>query len=556
MKKIILFVFCCLISTSNFYAQKLSGVLYPSYILKNNVFEISFSGTTGNINYDAASLYLLVDDEIAVNKAVFTIGKGYYDLEIKKEKYKDYDYKTYKISLGKNIPNDIRNLPFQVLVSLQSSEITTTQVLYAMECYDANKTYCIASSFIENNSKIPSRLNLSFYNKDNIAGRCLQIKNNGNFSFVLPDEDYNYNTMVEFWAKINMNDGNWFEIFNKENNESIFAIGNNSFQLVNIIVPNDNLFYDDYFISKNAWYHFNILLNGRTNKAKIYIDDKLFYTFPVNLNTSINGLEFELKNDAEKGNIFIDALKVWSFNNTPSLSFVNKHYLNYLADSSNLYFEFMFDNTEVFQKMIYSDKYNYSIKSIDFVESDAPIFSRAPILNVDVFGGYNSIDWVSLDENAKLFVLEKSANGSAYSEIYRTESETDLHKTYYYSDSKNIGNEVTYYRVKQINTDESVVYSNQLKVGAAEKKTFDIIQNYPNPFNPKTSITIEILESTYIEISVYNIVGKEICVLHKGNLPVGEHSYEFNATGMPSGIYLCKVTNGHYIKVQKMILTK
>ncbi|MFH0734211.1 MAG: T9SS type A sorting domain-containing protein [bacterium] len=542
---------------SNFYAQKLTGVLYPSYIVKNNTFEVSFIGTTGSNDYESILLYLLVDEEVTLNKAVFTTGNNYIDLEIKKDNYKDFENKTYCISLDKSVYEVPLNSPYQILVSLQANGISATQILYALECHKGNKTFLVGSSFTDNSSlKVPSKLNLSFYNKDDNAGKCIQIKNKGSFSFSVPEEVYNFNTMVEFWAKINIKDGNWFEIKNEENNSTIFSMGSNSFQMLNISMPNDNLFYDDYFISKNAWYHFNVFINDKTKKAKIYIDDKLFYTFPINLYTTLSSLTFTFTNSADKRNVLIDALKVWDFNNTPSVSFFNKHYERYSADSSILFFELLFDETNIFQKYISSSKFDFTTKNTELIESDAPIFSTAPVLNINVFGGYNSVEWVTFDNNSEIFVLEKSENGSFFEEIYRTDSENDLTKTYYFTDSKNVGSQIIYYRVKQINADESIVYSNQIKVGVSEKKTFDIVQNYPNPFNPKTSITIEIYESTYIELAVYNIVGKEISTLHKGTLPVGEYSFEFNAIGLPSGIYFCKVTNGDYVKVQKMILTK
>ena len=557
MKKKLLFIVYCFLISSSFYAQKLTGVLYPSYIVKNNTFEISFIGTTGNNEYDSASLFLLVDEEITVNKAVFTTGTSFIDLEVKTDNYKDYINKTYSVNIDKSIYDVPLNSPFQVLISLQASGITATQILYAIECYKGNKTFIVGSSFGDNNSlKVPSKLNLSFYNKDDNAGKCLQIKNKGGFSFSISDEVYNFNTMVEFWAKINIKNGNWFELKNKENNSTLFSIGSNSFQMLNVFKPEDNLFYDDYFISKNAWYHFNIFINSSTKKAKLFIDDKLYYSFPINLYTTLSGLTFTFSNNADKRNLYIDALKVWDFNNTPYVSFFNKHYDTYSADSSILYFQLLFDESSIFQKFVSSNKFNFTSKNIELVESDAPIFSNAPVLNINVFGGYNSVEWVSFDNNAQTFVLEKSENGSTFNEIYRTDSENDITKTYYFTDSKNVGSQIIYYRIKQINADESIVYSNQIKVGVSEKKTFDIVQNYPNPFNPTTSISIEIYESTYIEIAVYNIVGKEICTLHKGTLPVGEYNFEFNAAGLPSGIYFCKVTNGDYVKVQKMILTK
>ena len=102
----------------------------------------------------------------------------------------------------------------------------------------------------------------------------------------------------------------------------------------------------------------------------------------------------------------------------------------------------------------------------------------------------------------------------------------------------------------------SVVYSSQVKVGQGIFEPFTLGQNYPNPFNPKTSIEIDLLDDSEIEITIYSLDGTEVTKLYKGFLTKGQHKFDFDGEGLPSGIYLFKVETPGFTQTKKMILTK
>ncbi len=90
---------------------------------------------------------------------------------------------------------------------------------------------------------------------------------------------------------------------------------------------------------------------------------------------------------------------------------------------------------------------------------------------------------------------------------------------------------------------------------------FELFQNYPNPFNPVTDIKYNLASQGNVLIIVYNILGKEIKLLLKEELPAGEHEVQWNGKdnynrGLPSGIYFIKMTAGSYQKTIKTILLK
>jgi len=85
-------------------------------------------------------------------------------------------------------------------------------------------------------------------------------------------------------------------------------------------------------------------------------------------------------------------------------------------------------------------------------------------------------------------------------------------------------------------------------------------QNYPNPFNPSTNISYELPYAANVTLKVYDIAGREVANLFSGYQNTGNHTVNFDASGLSSGVYFYKlsVQNGlnSTTKVNKMILTK
>jgi len=64
---------------------------------------------------------------------------------------------------------------------------------------------------------------------------------------------------------------------------------------------------------------------------------------------------------------------------------------------------------------------------------------------------------------------------------------------------------------------------------------FGLFQNYPNPFNPVTSIKFTIIEDGFVELKVYDILGKEVATLVDKEIQVGEYIFNFNARNLLVG---------------------
>jgi hypothetical protein len=81
-------------------------------------------------------------------------------------------------------------------------------------------------------------------------------------------------------------------------------------------------------------------------------------------------------------------------------------------------------------------------------------------------------------------------------------------------------------------------------------------QNYPNPFNPTTTIEFSIPQAGLVQVSIYNILGEEVKQLINEERPAGNHSVQFNASQLASGIYFYRLQAGLFVETKKMILMK
>ncbi|HEY3249718.1 MAG TPA: M12 family metallo-peptidase [Ignavibacteria bacterium] len=87
-------------------------------------------------------------------------------------------------------------------------------------------------------------------------------------------------------------------------------------------------------------------------------------------------------------------------------------------------------------------------------------------------------------------------------------------------------------------------------------KEFFVNQNYPNPFNPSTKIKFGLPKNEVVIAKVYDLIGREIEVLANGELKAGEYEIDWNADGLPSGVYFIKIGAGNDIKILRTVLLK
>ncbi|MBM4175820.1 MAG: T9SS type A sorting domain-containing protein [Ignavibacteria bacterium] len=85
---------------------------------------------------------------------------------------------------------------------------------------------------------------------------------------------------------------------------------------------------------------------------------------------------------------------------------------------------------------------------------------------------------------------------------------------------------------------------------------FMLFQNYPNPINSSTRIEYSVSRSEKVKLKVYDLLGREIITLVDEVKPSGKYEIEFNASNLPSGVYLYSLTAGKFSSTKKLVVIK
>ena len=99
-------------------------------------------------------------------------------------------------------------------------------------------------------------------------------------------------------------------------------------------------------------------------------------------------------------------------------------------------------------------------------------------------------------------------------------------------------------------TDINIVLDNNLP------RSFDLYQNYPNPFNPTTTIEFDLPKASNVTLKIFTILGEEVATLVSEQLVAGRYIYQWDASSLPSGIYIYRLSAGNYAATKTMVLMK
>ncbi len=83
---------------------------------------------------------------------------------------------------------------------------------------------------------------------------------------------------------------------------------------------------------------------------------------------------------------------------------------------------------------------------------------------------------------------------------------------------------------------------------------FALYQNHPNPFNPETTIRYTVNDPCRVIMKVFDLRGREVATLVDRIHPSGFYSVQFDASGLASGIYFCRIRMKDFVAVKKMVL--
>ena len=173
-------------------------------------------------------------------------------------------------------------------------------------------------------------------------------------------------------------------------------------------------------------------------------------------------------------------------------------------------------------------------------------------------GSSVNLKWITATEiNNSGFSIERSSGNNNFIPIGFISGKGTTTKTssYFFNDN-NLAQGSYVYRLKQMDFDGKVNYSNDVNVDITAPALFSLEQNYPNPFNPGTSIKYSIPQDGMVNLAIYNILGEKVFTLVNQNMSAGNYEVKFDASHYASGIYFYRLDAGIYSSIKKMILMK
>lgn len=177
------------------------------------------------------------------------------------------------------------------------------------------------------------------------------------------------------------------------------------------------------------------------------------------------------------------------------------------------------------------------------------------------------LEWSTLSEiNNYGFEIQRSSDSTGYQTIPNSlipgHGTTNEPQYYTYTDST-VTSGIWYYRLKQIDLDGTIHYSDGIRLNVVTSvaeiglpTVFSLSQNYPNPWNPTTTIRYGLPYSSFVTLTVYNTLGQEVVQLVNEQQQPGYYEAVLRGDKLASGVYFYRLNAGNFSSVKKLLLLK
>jgi chitinase len=85
---------------------------------------------------------------------------------------------------------------------------------------------------------------------------------------------------------------------------------------------------------------------------------------------------------------------------------------------------------------------------------------------------------------------------------------------------------------------------------------FVLEQNFPNPFNPATTIRYHVPRLAHVRLDVYTVLGQQVATLVDALRQPGVYEVRFDASALPTGVYMCRMSSAEAVATVKLLLIR
>ncbi|MFZ1730714.1 MAG: LamG-like jellyroll fold domain-containing protein [Bacteroidota bacterium] len=228
---------------------------------------------------------------------------------------------------------------------------------------------------------------------------------------------------------------------------------------------------------------------------------------------------------------------------------------------TNLYVLFSFDNSSEGRIQGQSQLDSLWLMAYNrpkLVVSTTPLRIELLAFSAGFDGDSVRMSWETYDESkVRGYEVEKRMESGRYAVLHHIEPmrTVERHQVYNVNDTWG-GREIAYYRLRKINTDGTVLFSDEVPIGTETILNFVLEDNVPNPFVETTEIRYTLSKRTRVDLSVFDIMGTEIRLLVAERQEAGSYVVSLDGRDLPGGMYFYKMRTSTGSQTKKMYLAK
>ena len=168
------------------------------------------------------------------------------------------------------------------------------------------------------------------------------------------------------------------------------------------------------------------------------------------------------------------------------------------------------------------------------------------------------LSWTTLSElNNSGFGVEHAVDESPFREVAFVEGAGTARTELEYSYAIPLESTGLHrFRLRQVDLDGTFTYSPVVELDFDVPGRFALLPAYPNPFNPSTTITYDLAAAAEVTLDVFDLLGQRVRQLASGSREAGRYQVEFDAGGLPSGLYVYRLVAGSHSETRSIMLLK